>query len=104
MNTIRTIFKWIAISLNAFVILAFTAAWLRWDIIFRAVPEWFFFAMVIATALLSIAMLLTLSNGKSWLALYIQRRKLEEQFKIERLLSGSDRCRDFYANDLHHEN
>jgi hypothetical protein len=49
--------------------------------------------------------LLTLSaNGKSWLALYIQRRKLEEQFKIERLLSHSDSRRDFYTMSGFHKN
>jgi hypothetical protein len=57
---------------------------------------------IIVAPILNTALLLT--TGKSWLSLYIQRRKLEEQAKIERLLSGSDRCRDFYSDEIHHEN
>jgi hypothetical protein len=83
--------------------------WLKWHIL-RGLPEWFVLAVVIATLiatpLVSIVSLLMLKSGggKSWLGLYIQRRKLEEQFKIERLLSHSDSCRDFYTMSGFHEN
>jgi hypothetical protein len=101
---VKTTFKWLVICINAIWFLTLPSMIVFGGGKISSPLEALSLAAILTVPLLSIAALLFIGrNSNSWLSLYIQRRKLEEQFKIERLLSHSDFCRDFYSDEIHHK-
>jgi hypothetical protein len=55
--------------------------------------EWFFALLLVVAPILSLIALFTAKESKSWLALFLKRKTLEEQKKIDELNKPNNKAK-----------